>query len=80
MTRRRITLHIDRITAPGPISRVALADAIRRELGERLAQAETPLSPTAASHRRVSEPGTAGSPETALGHAVARAAMGVLKP
>lgn len=79
MTRRKITLTVDRITVSGErLSEHALTTAIRTELGRLLADAGT-ISPSAASIRHIDGGRVAGGgTSTAVGHAVARVAMGAL--
>lgn len=82
MSRRRITLHIDRVTlSEGRLSREDLAASIERELGPLLQQRGValrdsgPLSLGRIEAERIQGQGS----EAKLGRAVAQAAYGAIK-
>lgn len=82
MSRRRITLHIDRITlAAGNLSRQELAAVIAQELGLLVQQEGTAFrEPGSASIRQIeSHPINGPGSEVKVGRAIAQAAFGAVK-
>lgn len=84
MTRQRLRLTIDALTVEGGrLSDRVLARAIETALAERLADANTPLRPEGGALERVDASARPTPrdrhPESAIGHAVAAAAHGLLK-
>lgn len=87
MTRRRITLKIDRVSTATPlVSRQALTAAIEAQLGTLLQSGSSAdLAPQANAIAvldggRIARNSSALGLETGIGQAIAQATMGVLKP